>query len=297
MSLSSPRALFGVHSFTPYSRTTGIPYGIVKVLGGSSLSLTGELIKLMGGSNKYAWAVEDGVQSAELSCKVREYPDFLFTLFLGKAPTSNSAESSGSVTTITNKYGSSVVNASTGIASVSAIATTGPANLKFTRFVVVAVSSTTVDIYAMSDADFLRGSDGSYTGDALKIAAAQSITSGADTNITAFGFKLVGGAGTIGMTTGDSATFSVRPINTASMDARIGVSGDVNPVFGAIVMAAKQGDGQMFEIDLFRCKGSGLPLQFEENKFSEADLKIEAFYDSSLNGLFDIRHVAPSSVV
>lgn len=294
MALGNPRHFFGVHSWTPYNRTTGVPYGIVKVLQGASLSLTGELVKLTGGSNRYPWAIEDGLVTAEMSCKVSEYPDFLFELFLGKAPTLNAAETSGSVGTITNKYGTSVVNASTGIASAAVIATTGPANLKFTRFLVKAVSATTVDIYALSDVDFLRGTDGSYTGNALKVLAAQSVTSGMDTSFATYGFKIAGGSGTIGMTTGDTAYIDIRPINTESMDVQIGNTGSTNAEFGAIVMAQKRGDGSMLEIDLFRCKGAGLPLGFDAFKFSEAEIKVEAFYDSTQDGVFKLRHVIAS---
>lgn len=297
MALGSPRNLFGIHSVAPYSKTDGTPYGILKVLGSSSLALSADLVKLTGGSNRYPWAVEDGLVSAEVSLKVKEFPDFLFTLFLGKAPTANSAETSGNVSTITDLYGTSTVDASTGIASVSAIATTGPANLKFGRYLVKVVTSTTVDVYCLSDVDFLRGTDAEYTGDALKTHASQTITSGADTNLTTLGVKLTGGSGTIGMTVGDTATFEVRPINTASITARIGVSGDTNPEFGMVCVTQKRGNGQMFEVDLFRCKGAGLPLGFDEFKWAEADIKVEALYDSTKNGVFDIRHVTPTSVV
>ena len=71
MALSNPRIVFGVHSVSPYSRTTGEFYGILKVLGGSSLSLSGELLKLNGGSRKYPWAVEDGLITAEMTLKVK----------------------------------------------------------------------------------------------------------------------------------------------------------------------------------------------------------------------------------
>ena len=87
MSLSEPRAIFGVHSVSPYDRDTGEFKGILKVLGSSTVTLAGELIKLNGGSNKYAWAVEQGLISAETTLKTREYPNFLYELFLGKIPT------------------------------------------------------------------------------------------------------------------------------------------------------------------------------------------------------------------
>ena len=42
MSLTSPRILFGLHSITPFRRTDRKPYGILKVVGSASMSLTAE---------------------------------------------------------------------------------------------------------------------------------------------------------------------------------------------------------------------------------------------------------------
>lgn len=298
MALSAPRNIFGVHSACPYSRTDLTPYGILKVLGGSSLSLQASLIKLNGGSNPYPWAVERGPIAAELNLKVKEYPNFLIQLFLGKSPTLNAAEAGGSVTALANFYGTSCFQATTGIASVLVIPSTGAADFKFGKYMVKVATSTTVDVYAMSDVDFARGSNvAAYTGDALKIQAGITITASTASNITSIGAKLTGGSGTIGMTVGDTAYFNIRPINTSSTDVNIGASGDTNAEFGCLVMAQKRSNGEMFEIDLVRCLAGGMPLGFEEFKWSEGDIKVEAFYDSSLNKVMSIRHVIPTSVV
>jgi hypothetical protein len=292
---SAPRALYGVHSFTPYSRTDATPYGTLKVLKSSSLSLSGSVQSLMGGSSKYPWAVEEGEIKAELSLKFGQYEDFLFTLFLGKAPTALSAETSGNVSTLTNYKGSTAMSATIGIASATALSGS-EANLKFAKFTVVVVSATTVDVYASSDVDFGRGTNGSFTTDTLKIAAAQSIASGATTDFTSWGFKLTGGSGTIGMTVGDSATFYTRPIaNAGGMTVVIGGTADqAFPEFGAIVMSNKRGNQEMFEIDLYRCKAVGMPLNFEQNAWSESEVKIQCLYDTDLDGVMQIRHTRPS---
>lgn len=290
MSLSDPRIVFGVHSMTPYSRTTGAFYGTVKVLGGSSLSLSGDLIKLNGGSQKYPWAVEDGLITAEMSLKVKEYPDFLFELFLGKAPTSSGVDSSGAVSTITNKSGTSVV-AATGLASVSVIPSTGAANLKFGKYVAKYATATTLNIYVSSDINFARGTDETYDDDALLVAVTGTITTGGNTDVASLGLRFVGGAGTIAFSSGDTATFEVKPPSSKSMEVVVGGSSDTFPEFGAIIYAKKRGDGSMFEIDAYRCKGVGLPLGLEENAFSEAEIKVEAFYDSAQSGIMKIRHL------
>lgn len=296
MSLSAPRVLYGIHSIAPYNRSTGVPYGILKVLASSTVSLSGEQTELFGGSSPYAWAAEDANITAEMALNFKEYPDFVFELFLGKAPTSNSAESTGNVSTIANKNGTSAVNATTGIASVAATGS-DEGDLKFGRYVVVVLSGgVTVDVYCLSDVDFDRGTDGDYLTDSLKIAEAITISdTGGTTALADYGLTFTGGSGTVAMTEGDTATFEVRPVNTASMTVSIGASTDVRPEFGSVVMAQKRGTGEMFEIDAVRCKAFGLPLGFNEKEFSTAEQTVKMLYDSELNKVFDIRYVKPSS--
>lgn len=292
MALSDPRNIYGVHSVSPYNRTTGEFYGILKVLGGSSISLSGETVDLMGGSSKYPWASEDGPITAEMSLKVKEYPDFLFELFLGKAPTAVSAEASGNASAPTNKKGTSVQSATTGITAVLTVGTA--ADLKFGKYVIKAASATTIDVYFSSDADIARGTNGTYQNDLLKITAtALTVVSGMATAIPNFGLSVNGGSGTIGMTTGDTATFEVRPVNSKAMTVSIGSSADSTfPEFGAIVMAQKRGNQELTEIDALRCKGIGLPIGFEENTWSEAEIKAKLLYDSTQDAVFKFRHVS-----
>lgn len=294
MALSDPRSFFGVHSVSPYSRTTGEFYGILKVLKGSSLTLQGETIDLMGGSSKYPWASEDGAITGELSLKPSEYPDFLYELFLGKAPTANSAETSGNASAPTNKKGTSVVNATTGITATLTVGTA--ADLKFGKYVIKAASSTTVDVYFSSDADLGRGANGTYQNDLLKItASALTVVAATPTAIPNFGLSVNGGSGTIGMTTGDTATFEVRPVNSKSMTVTIGgVSDQLFPEFGAIIMGQKRGNQEMVELDALRVKGVGLPINFEYNAWSEAEVKAKLLYDSTQDGVFKVRHVTPA---
>lgn len=291
--LATPRAIFGVHNVTPYNRTDGTFYGILKVVAGSTLNLSGSIQALKGGSSKVPWAVEEGELSAQLQLKVREYPDFLFQLFGGLTPTENGADASGNVSTLTNKLNTSVMNATTGIASVAAISGS-EGDLKFGKYVVVAKSPTTVDIYCSSDADFGRGTVGTYATSALDIVAMnQTITASTATNITGFGFKLMGGSGAIALVSGDTATFEIRPKNTANM---VGILGSVTsnfPEFGAICMAKKRATGELFEVDCFRCKGEGIPIHFEENKWSEADIKVMLMYDPAQDGFARMRLVTP----
>lgn len=288
MALSTPRSIFGVHSVAPYSRSTGLFYGIMKILDGSNLNLQAEQVDLQGGSNKYPWASEDGYSSGELSLKVGQLDDFVFELFLGKAPTATTSETSGNVSTAVNKYGSSMI-AATGTLTPTVIPTTGAANLKFGKYVIKATGATDFDIFMSSDIDFSRGTDASYSSDLLKVGAVAGMSTGANSDVAALGLRFTGGASATAFVTGDTATFEVRPVNSKSSVAVIGAAADVFPEFGAIVMAQKRSADELFELDIYRCKASGMPIAFEAKAWNKPEVKAKLLYDSTKDGLFGFR--------
>lgn len=292
MSLSAPRNLFGVHSVSPYSRTDGSFYGMLRVLEGSSLAMSGQIVELMGGSSKFSWAAEEADIKADLSLKTHEYPDFLFTLFLGATPTANAGEALGSVTTLTNIKGTTI-KATTGFASIG-VKSGSEASLKFGKYVVIAADTTHVNVFFSSDADIARGTAGTYQSDALKVNASPLVcTQSMGTDIPNFGLTLTGDSGTIALVAGDSATFHVRPENSKSMNVVIGGQSNFFPEFGAIIMAQKRGNQELFEVDAYRCKGAGFPLGFDRAKFSTSDIKCSLLYDSAQDGVFAINAVSP----
>jgi len=291
MSLSNPRTLFGIHQFSPYSRSTGEFYGTIRVLASSSMSLSGDLIQLNGGSQRYPWDIQDGTISAEISLNFREYPNFLFELFLGKAPTTVLAETAGNLSTAVNVFGTSIISATAGIASVTV---TTAADLKFGKYIIKAITATTVDLYASTDVDFRRGTDQSLLNDALKINAAPiSIATDGAQAVTGFGITLTGGSGTIALVAGQTAEFYVSPISLERTEVTIGSSSDVFPEFGAIIIGEQKGGGELVDIEVFRCKALGLPLNFNEKAFSEAEVTAQAFFDSAKNAVFKVRYVRP----
>lgn len=288
MALKKPRTIFGVHSITPYNRTTGLPYGMARVLQGSTLSMEGDTIKLLGGSNKNAWASEDGDTNTSLAFTMSEYPNWMIELFTGASVTEGSAEASGNVSALTDKNGSSVV-AAAGL--LSSITVTTASDLKFGKFIVKATSTDAVSIYALSDADFSRGTDAVFTDDTLLIDTWTGITSGATHLVPGFGITLTAGASAPAMTSGDTAIFDVRPVNTFNRTVKVGGIADSAPEFGCIVMAQKSGSGALFEIDLFKCKSIGITLGAERKTFAQSEKTIDALYDSEKDGVYNIREV------
>jgi hypothetical protein len=292
MSLSAPKTVYGVHSLTLYNQTTFEPYGIMKVLGNLSFAFNGQFKDLMGGSSRFAWDSEAGVLDATLTGRIKQIENFAFERFLGAAVTANTAEASGSVGTLTNKKGTSVMNAATGIDSVAAISGS-TADLKTGLYVVKVATSSTVDVYCMTDVDFSKGTPKEFNGDDLKIvASAVTITTaGVETNITGFGFKFIGGSGTIGMTVGDTAYFYVRKVNAGSDIITIGQSTQQFSEFGAIITAQQKSNGDLFEVELPRVKGIGLPITMSEQAWLETDVTMKALYDSATNRVATIRRL------
>jgi len=286
--------LFGVHSISPYSRSTKLPYGILKVVGSASLSLQSDLEQLFGGSSKFAWAAESKTVNAECSAKVKAYPGFLFSLFLGATVTDAGVDASGSVSTLTNANGTSLKSATTGISAI-AVKAAQKANLKFGKYVLKVLTSTTVGLYLLSDIDIARGTDGVYTDDTLAVTLTiAAITTAGTIAMDDYGLELTGGSGTIAMTVGDTATFEVKPPSSASTSIVVGASSDTMPAFGALLLSQKRATGEMFEIDAHNVVGSGLPILMEEQAFSQPELKMTCLYDSSLDRVFSIRHIIPS---
>lgn len=289
MSLSDVRTVFGIHSITLLNRSTGMPYGTAKCVGGSNFALSGEVISLNGGSSPFAWAVADGNISSELTFTLKEYPTWATEVFLGKQATTTAAAAGGSISTLTAKTGTLV--ATTGIASVT-IKAGSEADLKFTKYIVKAVDATTVDVYAASDADFARGTDAVFQDDNLKITATPlTIVTDTAVEVPNFGLEITGGSGTIAMVADETVTFEVIPVNTGgSMEVTIGGNTDVYPEFSCILMAQNQA-GTLFEIQIFRAKAIGMPFNMTEKAFSEAEITATSFYDSAKNGVFKIREV------
>jgi len=293
MGQSAPRVHYGIHSASPYRRDSGVPYGELRIVGGSTLAVSGELNKLNGGSSKFPWSIEDGLMTAEMTLKIKEFPDFVKELFAGKAPTANASESGGAVSAaLANKKGTSAV-AATGLTTVTIGA--DPTKIKFGKYVVEVASATTVDVYLLSDVDINRGSDtDDFIDDTLKIAAGLTITMGGTTALPGdFNLDLNGGGGTIAMVVGDTATFEIRPPNSGSTDVLVGGRNDKLPEFGILIVAEKLANGEMVELDVFRCRGTGLPHQFDEKTFAEAEIPVEAMYDSARNAVYSMRTVKP----
>ncbi len=291
MPLSKNQSIFGIHSITAYNPSTRQPYGTAKVLGSLTFNNSGENISLTGGSQAYPWDVENGLVNADGTINIKEMPDWLPGAFFGDPLTTNAAETGGSATAIANVFGTSAV-AATGLLSVG-VKSGSEADVKTNTYQVLVVSATTVDVYAMSDVDFARGTDLTFQDDALKITASPlTVSLSGVVEIPGTGLELTGGAGTIAMTVGDTATFDSRSINTGSTTGIIGTSNQNFVEVGLYCTAQKKGSNELYHIDIFRAKGTGQPITFTANAWTEGEIPFGAFYDSVRDGVFSISRVA-----
>lgn len=283
MSFGYNRINYGIHSICPFRITDNMPYGILKVLGGGTMTLSSEFEELFGGSNKYAWAVESKTISSEWTATVKSMPDFMFELFLGATVTTTAASATGTVGDFANVLNSSVLEATTGIATVTA-KSGSEEDLKDGIYIVKAVTSTTVDIYALTDIEFKKlgaTNDLSYLNEDLKINATPlTIVASTATEIVGLGVELNGGSGTIGMTVDDTARFSVRSAHDGVSEISIGSASTIFPEHRQLCLGQKRANGDTFEMELYRVVGSGMPIPFEEQTFAIPELAMKLVQDS-----------------
>jgi hypothetical protein len=261
----------------------------MRVLQGSTFNLEGSDIELFGGSNNFSWAVEQGDINASFEFSVSEYPNWLFEVFGGKAPTIGTAEVSGNVSALTAKKGSSVV-AATGILSAVTVSTAD--NLKFGKYVVEATAADAFKVYALSNVDFGRGAALDFTNDTMEIASFTEVAGlGSAHVIAALGITFTTGASATAFIPGDTATFEIRPINTFNRSVKIGGISDVFPEFSAVLYLQKRASGAVIQCDVYKLKASGLSIGAERKAFSQNDYTALASYDSEQNAVFEFKEV------
>lgn len=282
------RIIYGIHSICPFSIADGTPYGIMKVIGGGTLSLSAEFEELFGGSSKIAWAVEAKTISTEWTATVKMANDFMFELFLGAKVVKTAASATGTVKAA-NVKGAMLAPATV----ISASATVGQsANLKSGVYIIKAVTSTSVDVYALTDIEFRKvGStaDASYVDDTLKINSAPIVLADdAATTIPELGIELLT-AEDFALTVGDTIRVEVSAPHNGVSEIEIGSASTVFPEHRQLCLAQKRSNGDLFEIEMYRVVGSGMPIPLTEQEFSIPEMSMRLVYDSEKDAVAKIR--------
>ncbi len=205
----------GIHSATFRDLEDQTYWGQAQVLGSAEADLTAEMVMLQGGSSQVPFQAAPGRSAGTLTLTVRQYDKQILRFLAPFLDTSlvelPSGETGGSVTSIINAKGTSLVESVTGIAS---IAVGTAENLAFGNYKLVATGAATVDIYIDNN---LSGKV-IYQDSNLKINDAPITIPDSGATVEFQGIEFTGGSGSVAFTTGDIATFSVNPISNYLLD-------------------------------------------------------------------------------
>lgn len=297
MSLSPRVQNFGFHNVVVYNPNTLETYGQADVVASVDVARTKELINQTGGSYADPTASELGAATVEGSLVFRQLEDWMPEVFMGNAATINAAETGGYVSTITNGNGTSLVDATTGIASIG-IKAGSEAKLVTGKYFAKVISPITVQVYPLNSSGFYKERV-SYAGDNLAINTTPfTITAGATTEIVddkakPLGLELTGGSGIIAMTIGDTAEFEVRAINNGSYETSIGGLYEHTPEIGLIFNGGLASNGTTSMLQLYRCVATGIPFNMTEKAFLETTItftpKADACNDGEIGKFIQIK--------
>jgi hypothetical protein len=272
-----PLVNFGVHQVTFSDITDPSIMGMGKIIDNVTPDNNQEMIDLTGGSSAYPWASAPGLATGEIALVLKQY-DKTIIKFLNanlsdesNIEESASGDSAGFVSAITNVVGTSMVDATTGIASLAVDSAT-VSNLAYGDYVAKAVSATTIDLYLNTDVS----GKAPYIDENLKITSTPITIPGSSATVISNGIEFTGGSGSIALTTGDVATFSVRPINTYNLINYIGKAGSAPKEFRVDIFSENI-DGRIRQATYPRViAAAGGNLKFLTKEFSmiETTLKI-----------------------
>jgi hypothetical protein len=281
------RQLFGVHSICSVSRSTRIPTGMVRILGDISLAFEASSVQNRGGPSWYPYATEITEINPTLGFQIKEYPNWVMENYLAaKVTTTAASATDGTVSALSNKLGTSVFSATTGVATAT-LKSANQANLKTGTFRVIAASATTVDVYAVSNFQFTRGTDLFADDNTMKITTSPlTITASTAVEVPGLGVELTGGSGTIGMTEDDVAEFQITAPHNGISKVEIGVNGYIFPEHELYIFGKQRADGRAMYLHCPKAVcTSGMTFNFSQGDFSNTDISVDLLNDATLGNV------------
>jgi len=276
MARTPSRILYDIKGMTIYDRATGEIKGFTPCLASATIEQSGGL-NYQYCAGRLPVAAEPQVVEAKISGSLKSLDDFLFEYLVGASIVQNSAEATGSVGTPENVNGTSMVDATTGIAS-AAVDSVDPTQVKTQYYILKAASATTFDVYAANDIN------GETLLDDENLINSAPITlpgTGGTVVIPGTGIELTGGSGAISLTIGDTCLIETRHYNNPGSSI-ISISGDVTlQAFGAI-LATTRSSGDVVYIDCPYVSPSGaFNVTMEDKAFSVNDFEAAILKDST----------------
>lgn len=241
MAVGNPLVSFGVCQAVFSDLTDPSIKGSAKILGDINPDVVQELIDLRGGCAAYPWGSAPGEASGEISIMIKQYDKnilrFINSFIVGSQVEDADGEPDGSVTGLANVVGTSVFDATTGIASV-AVDTATKTTLAYGDYIAKAVDATTFDLYVDTDISGLAP----YVDDTLKINATPITLPGTSATVIYQGIEFTGGSGSIALVADDQVKFSVRPVSNYLLQDFLGKEGASPQEFSLMIAAEKIGN-------------------------------------------------------
>jgi len=280
MAMKNPDQFFGICRAVLYDVNTREFFGPpIRVLQSSSFSSDRELIENAGGCSAFPYSIAAGRSSSEGSLAFTELSPWMLSKIAGGTVVINGAESGGNVEALADVVGTSISDAAEGLTV--AVEAGLESELKFGQYRVIAKTATTVDVFCAT----------SSLDDTMVVATDLDVS--LDASVVGFGVELLAN-GTTALVVGDVAVFDVRPINAGSSISVVGSSSAVIPEVGILLYAPNQ-DGNLLEVDVYRAKFAGLPMNMTSNEYMAFEASFKAFYDSTRDGTFSTKIVNGAS--
>jgi hypothetical protein len=277
--------VFGVQSVTFSNQQTKIPIAQLKVPAELNFPFEADLVDLFGGANKFVLEAEPAYFKSTVTMQFKQFDAALYKILSGATITTNvTPNTTGTLGTpeaiVTNGATNTVTDVTKGIAST---AITAAVDLKVGRYIIVAMSSSTVDIYAITDLEANMGTNTmTYADNTLLVIGSPFTLSNAATTITGLGFSITSVATPV-MTTGDSAYIDVMPPRVADEQIVIGMSNLYIPKVDVWCSTQEKGNGESYLIHIPNMQPSGLQLPLKEFAWAANSPKLTALYDSTAN--------------
>lgn len=278
--------LFGAKALIIYNRKTFVPLGIYRAISTMEFTREVEAVPLTGGHHNGPFAVEAGEPVNAFAGTVMEFPNFAYTALDNATKADTLGEDlTGFVGNIANKSGTSIVDATVGIASVSIIS--GSENLvPFSKAIVVKGTAVAneVDVYLLGDT---ASGEIPVTDELTLLEAGVVIPDTAGTiDIAAYGLRFTSGSGTIALVDGDTAYFESRPANTKVTKITMADNSDIKTV-GMLFVWPKSSEGVQTIADFPKVSIAGSGFGGSTRSFGETEIAGTPLIDvDSNNELF-----------
>ena len=292
MALSPKIFRFGVKAVIPYDRETKIPIGFSEVIASGGLDLTGEMITLQGGSNRYPYDTAHGFIEPKVSVTMKELPSWVYTLMLGVTPTVTDVSDKGKVENVQNEKGTSLFADGGKVFTGVVVKTDG--DLKFGRYTVKLQAAGKIEVYAATDVDAGAGAKANRLtlfDDMLKIHDGQlDLADSTDIDLDNLGVTLEVGSTISDGVVGDTFSFDIIPKADYFREVTLGRNTDSFPAFGMYFVSENIQASSLCLIDCFKCKANGFPQTLSEKAWGESELTIMPVIDGA-NGLCKITDI------